>query len=159
MTPDILTIEPITLVGLSVQTTVVGHEDTRNLWQSFGPQRRGVPNKLGPEAYSVSIFPSPGIPMPQSPVEKWATVPVSSTDAIPEGLKPLTLPAGLYAHFVYRGPVSTFGATLQQFYGQWLPTSGYTLDHRPFFEILGEKYLGPMNPDSEEDIYIPVRKA
>jgi AraC family transcriptional regulator len=39
----------------------------------------------------------------------------------------------------------------------WLPSSDYVLDNRPHFEILGEKYK-INDPESEEKIWIPVRK-
>jgi AraC family transcriptional regulator len=40
---------------------------------------------------------------------------------------------------------------------RWLPASGYQLDNRPHFEILGDKYKNN-DPESEEEIWIPVRK-
>jgi AraC family transcriptional regulator len=41
-------------------------------------------------------------------------------------------------------------------YNEWLPNSPWELDHRPHFERLGAKYKNE-DPNSEEDIYIPVR--
>jgi AraC family transcriptional regulator len=41
-------------------------------------------------------------------------------------------------------------------FNTWLPKSGYQLDRRPHFEILGEKYKNN-NPDSEEEIWIPIQ--
>jgi AraC family transcriptional regulator len=38
-----------------------------------------------------------------------------------------------------------------------LPASGYELDDRPHFEILGERYKNN-DPDSEEELWFPVRK-
>jgi AraC family transcriptional regulator len=40
---------------------------------------------------------------------------------------------------------------------EWLPASGYELDDRPHFEILGERYKNN-DPDSEEELWFPVRK-
>jgi AraC family transcriptional regulator len=39
----------------------------------------------------------------------------------------------------------------------WLPASGYEYDNREQFEIMGEKYHH-MDPRSEEEVWIPVRK-
>ncbi|MFM9945765.1 MAG: GyrI-like domain-containing protein, partial [Bacteroidia bacterium] len=41
-------------------------------------------------------------------------------------------------------------------YGTWIPNSEYNLDNRPHFEILGEKYKNN-HPDSEEEIWIPIK--
>lgn len=42
-------------------------------------------------------------------------------------------------------------------YGSWLPNSTeYARDNRPHFEILGEKYKNN-DPESEEEIWIPVK--
>ena len=39
--------------------------------------------------------------------------------------------------------------------GTWIAKSDYNLDDRPHFEVLGEKYI---NADSEEEIWIPIKK-
>jgi len=41
---------------------------------------------------------------------------------------------------------------------EWLPNSGYELDNRPDFEILGAKYIN-CNTVSEEDICTPIKKS
>lgn len=41
-------------------------------------------------------------------------------------------------------------------FGTWLPASGYVLDDRPHFEVLGPGYR-PDDPEAEEDIFIPIR--
>ncbi len=76
----------------------------------------------------------------------------------PEGMKPKILAGGLYATFTHKGPVKTFVKTSNYIYGTWLPQSGYELDQRAHFEKLGAKFYGPEHPDSEEDIFVPIRK-
>ena len=61
--------------------------------------------------------------------------------------------------FVHKGPSHEFYKTAQYIFGVWLPTSGFVLDHRPHFEVMGPKYLGHLHPDSEEEIWVPVREA
>jgi AraC family transcriptional regulator len=63
------------------------------------------------------------------------------------------LPGGLFAVFSHKGPDSSI---FQYIYTQWLPQSGYVLDNRPHFEKLPSGYI-PGHPDSEEEIYIPIR--
>lgn len=47
-------------------------------------------------------------------------------------------------------------AVFRNIFGVWLPASGYTLDRRPHFEVLGEKYKNA-DPNSEEEIWIPIK--
>lgn len=51
------------------------------------------------------------------------------------------------------GGVGTFG----YIFGTWLPNSGYIMDDRPHFEILGAKYKNN-DPESEEEIWIPIKE-
>jgi AraC family transcriptional regulator len=93
---------------------------------------------------------------PQTMFEKWATAEVSDFNTIPDGMKSFVLAGGLYAVFHYIGDASAAGPTFQYIFGTWLPASEYELDHRPHFEILGEKYKNG-DPKSEEDIWIPIK--
>lgn len=80
---------------------------------------------------------------------------VKSSAPIPPGMDNIILPSGLYAVFEYRG-LSNDPQIFQYIFNSWLPSSGYELDHRPHFEVLGEKYQNN-NPNSEEEIWIPVK--
>jgi AraC family transcriptional regulator len=57
---------------------------------------------------------------------------------------------------VHRG-ASTDTSTFEYIFRVWLPASEYLLDDRPHFEILGAKYKDN-DPESEEEIWIPVQK-
>lgn len=63
---------------------------------------------------------------------------------------------GLYAVFDYKGS-SEVHKFIQYIYTSWLPNSEYKLDHRPHFEVLGEKYKNN-DPNSEEEIWIPIQR-
>lgn len=65
------------------------------------------------------------------------------------------MPSGLYVVFPYKG-LNTDPRIFQYIYGTWLPASDFAIDDRPHFEILGAKYKNN-DPDSEEDICIPIR--
>lgn len=65
------------------------------------------------------------------------------------------LPGGLYAMFYYKGSSDNAAQVFNYILQEWLPKSGYKLDTRPHFEVLGEKYkTGDVN--SEEEIWIPI---
>jgi len=81
---------------------------------------------------------------------------VTNFDPIPKDFESFSLPGGRYAVFPYKGASSAASGTFQYILGTWLQDSKYTLDNRPHFEILGEKYKNE-DPNSEEEIWIPIK--
>lgn len=128
------------------------------LWQSFMPRRSEISNSVGKDLYSLQLYPLTYFLNfnPATMFEKWAAVEVSSFDNLPVDIDTLTIPPGLYAVFIHIGGPATGPKTFQQIFGNWLPSSGYTLDNRPHFELLGAKYKND-DPASEEEIWIPVK--
>jgi AraC family transcriptional regulator len=157
--PRIINIEEKKLIGMSIKTSLVDNR-TRLLWQGFMPRRMEIERVLNQDLYSVQVYPK-GFKMhqftPQSVFTRWAAVEVRGFADIPEDMETLILPGGTYAVFKYKGTVANFRGTARYIYGQWLPASAYELDDRPHFEILGKKYYGPDDPNSEEDVYIPIK--
>jgi AraC family transcriptional regulator len=147
------------MVGLRIYTSLA-EDNTIAMWQQFMPRRKEINNRVDELLYSVQVF-NGGLDVeeftPKTIFEKWATMEVSDFETIPEGMNPFTLPAGLYAVFNYKGLSSAFFEAAQYIYGSWLPESVYVLDDRPHFDVMGEKYLGPDNLESEEEIWIPVK--
>lgn len=131
---------------------------TRELWQSFMPRRKEIPNVVNTYLYSVEQYDPYFFDSfdPGAEFIKWAAVEVSGTDEVPDNIEVLILPTGLYAVFIHRGPASKGVETYEYIFRTWLPASAYALDDRPHFALMGDKYR-PEDPDSEEDIWIPVR--
>jgi AraC family transcriptional regulator len=94
---------------------------------------------------------------PETLFTKWAAVEVKDYSTIPDGFEKLELTGEKYAVFLYKGTSEMFSETAQYIYGEWLPNSGFQLDNRPHFEIMGDNYLGHENPESEEEIWIPIK--
>ena len=69
----------------------------------------------------------------------------------------LILPGGLYAVFVHKGPASEGLRTYEYIFGKWLPASDFLLDDRPHFALIGKRYKHK-DPNSEEEIWIPIKK-
>ena len=131
---------------------------TFELWSSFMPRRKEIANTVGTDLCSLQIYPE-GFHAdfnPMAEFEKWAAVEVADLSAIPEGMEVLELPAGLYAVFIYKGTPENAGSFFNYIFSQWLPASGYVLDNRPHFELLGEKYSHG-DPASEEEVWVPVK--
>lgn len=152
--PRITELQPKTLAGKHVRMSLANNK-TGLLWQSFMQQRKqlAVINDL---LYSLQLYTTDYFTAfdPANEFTKWALAEVNDTSNLPEGFAPFYLPGGLYAVFNHTGSGTEI---FQQIFTQWLPQSGYLLDDRPHFEVLGEKYKNN-SVDSEEDIWIPVRK-
>lgn len=157
MTPDIALVPEKTLLGLH-RTMSLAEDHTQALWRAFMPLRHTIAHRCHEDLFSLQVYPKGYFAdfNPQRTFEKWAAVEVSSTENIPQGMAVFQLPAGLYAVFPHRGTEDT-NAKFQYIFTEWLPASGFDLDERPHFERLGEGYQ-PGAPDSEESIWIPIRK-
>ncbi len=157
MEPRIENLAEKKLVGKKI-TMSFSDNKTGELWQSFMSERRKINNAIGIELYSLEIYPPDYFNpfSPQTEFEKWAAVEVSDFDTVPPEMEPLSVPAGLYAVFLYKGPASAAPETYQYIFGTWVPNSAYTLDDRPHFAVMGEKYKNE-DPDSEEELWIPIK--
>ena len=68
----------------------------------------------------------------------------------------LTIPAGRYARVEHHGTVATLPETFRAAFSEWLPVAGLQPADGIEFEFCGERVLGPQNPDSVVEIYIPL---
>ncbi len=131
---------------------------TAQLWGQFVPEIASIKNRLTNDKISMQVYDSSYFSHfnPNNKFEKWATVEVSGFENVPPGMESFTLTGGLYAVFDYKG-LSSDPGIFQYIFETWLPNSIYLLDNRPHFEVLGEKYRNN-DPDSEEEIWIPIKK-
>lgn len=157
MEPRIEILPTKKLVGLSLKMSLVNNL-TGQLWGQFGPQIKTIKNRIGEDKISMQVYPSNYYTQfsPANEFEKWATVEVSSFEDQPEGLQPFELQGGLYAVFDYKGS-SADTRIFQYIFSEWLPKSGFVVDDRPHFEVLGPKYKNN-DSNSEEEIWIPIRE-
>jgi AraC family transcriptional regulator len=129
------------------------------LWQTFMPRRQELQSRVGNEYYSLEVYDDAAHFKnfdPSREFSKWAAVEVSGATPLPEGMETLRVPAGKYAVFPYKGSEQDAQKAYRYIFTEWLPASGYTLDHRPHFALMGEKYRRN-DPASEEEIWIPVK--
>lgn len=157
MTPQIVDLEAKTLIGQKLTMSLTNNL-TGKLWAGFMPRRKEIPHAVNNDLISLQVY--DGVLQlnpfdPSKAFTKWAAVEVNQVDEVPEGMEQFTLPAGRYAVFHYKGS-SADPSIFEYIFGTWLPASGYQLDDRPHFEVLGEKYKNN-DPISEEDIWIPIK--
>lgn len=144
------------IVGLRLNMGLTDNK-TGELWKSFMSRRKEITNNLTNNLISMAIYNSDHFTdfKPTNEFVKWAGIEVGDFKNVPSGMESFKLNEGLYAVFDYKG-LSTDMSIFQYIFGSWIPTSDYLLDDRPHFEILGEKYKNA-DPNSEEEIYIPIR--
>lgn len=154
--PCIVTVPEKKLVGIYVTMSHTNNR-TSELWRSFMPLKPQIKNQWSSDMISLHIYPENFFSSfdPDQEFSRWACTEVTNLNQVPEGLDTLIVPSGQYAVFFYKGS-SSDTRIFQHIFSEWLPNSGYILDNRPHFEILGDKYRNN-DPESEEDIYIPIR--
>jgi AraC family transcriptional regulator len=157
MKPKIETLKEKKLIGKRLRMSLSKNR-TGELWRSFMLKRKEITNNIGTELYSMQVYDPSYFSNfnPNTEFEKWAATEVVNFDVVPDEMETVLLPEGLYAVFLHKGAASTAPETFRYIFGTWLPGSDYLLDNRPHFELLGEKYKND-DPDSEEEIWIPVR--
>ncbi|MEM0578321.1 GyrI-like domain-containing protein [Flavobacterium polysaccharolyticum] len=152
--PTLVTLPETKLVGKKRSMSLLDNQ-TQALWQDFMPNRELITNRIGNDYYSVQNYSTDYFETfnPAKSFVKWAAVAVDAFENIPNDMESFILPTGLYAVFEHKGMDT---AIFQEIFTEWLPNSTYILDHRPHFELLGERYKNN-NPNSEEQIWIPIR--
>lgn len=155
--PSIIIFPETKLIGIR-QNMSFAQNTTHKLWAGFMPRKREITNATSNERFSLQNYTDGFFEdfSPLAPFEKWAAMAVNDFDSIPDGMETFTIPAGKYAVFHYTGNSKNAPEVFRYILAEWLPQSGYSLDTRPHFEILGDKYRNG-DDDSEEDIYIPVK--
>ena len=154
MHPRIIKCTERKVVGFLTKITKDEYFKIPQLWQKFMPRKKEINNINPKEFIAVQQFPK------ETTIENivdyiiWACVEVSHFKDIPEGMSSFVIPAGEYAVFLQKGMDAS--KTYQSIMTEWLPTSGYTIDNRPHFQIMGEMYKNGSS-DSEEDFYIPIK--
>jgi len=158
LTPLIKISPEIKLVGKRLNMSFSNNQ-IRQLWQSFMPRKKEVVNTLNDHLYSVEIYKQSNFFKNFDPTlefEKWAAVEVSNFDRVPSEMESLIIPAGKYAVFQHKGSDSEVSETYKYILQDWFPNSKYQLDNRPHFAVMGGKYIKE-NPDSEEDLWFPIK--
>lgn len=146
------------IIGKRIKSSVA-NDKTMELWRSFMPRRNDIQHKVSADLFSMQVYPV-NFDFQNFDVtaefEKRAGVEVSIVDEVPDEMETFILEEGLYAVFNYIGNPNEAASFYQYVFTRWLPSSGYEVDDRVHFEILGEKYKNN-DPNSEEEVWIPIR--
>jgi AraC family transcriptional regulator len=159
MNPRLINSKDILIIGMraniSFQTI---NQETGQLARQFMPRRYEIKSRVGSYSFSIQNYDSFDFKTitPTKTFEKWVGVEVSDTSQVPEAMEVLSIEAGHYLVFNYKGSDQDFPKFWQQLHAEWLPNSEFHLDNRPHFEKLPEGY-NPMSLENEEEVWVPVK--
>lgn len=150
MEPKIVIRPAFTVVGVRYHGKNENNEIPQ-MWEAFGPRMHEVKQVINPQVcYGISD----NMDEDTHEFDYIAGCEVASAADIPEGMVSWVVPAGTYAIFTTTLP--RVGQTFQHAYHTWMPQSGYQGTGGPDFELYDEQF-DPRDPQSEFDLYIPIK--
>lgn len=152
MNPKIINISAKNIIGMKSTMHQDEYGNIVRLWKRFMPHRKAIQNAVNEDFVAMQVYSD--FNDFEKPFAIWACVEVSDLDDIPEGMMPSIIPEGKYAVFLHKGIDAS--TTYQRIMTEWLPKSGYEIDNRPHFQVMGDTYKNG-SPDSEEDFYVPIK--
>jgi len=128
--------------------------DLSKEWGQFMQEVHTIKNRLQPERfYQVQYWSDE---QDLGGLYFFIGVEVSDINEVQPQFVVKIIPNARYLRFIHKGLANKVGYTYKYIYNQFLPETDYKLT-KPFnFEYYGEKCLGPNNPESESEIYIPI---
>jgi AraC family transcriptional regulator len=129
--------------------------DLSKEWDQFMQEVHTIENRLQPERfYQVQYWSDE---QDLGGLYFFIGVEVSDINEVQPKFVVKIIPNARYLKFIHKGLAGKVGYTYKYIYNQFLPETDYKLT-KPFnFEFYGEKCLGPYNPESESEIYIPIQ--
>ncbi len=130
------------------------------LWGKFGKRIPEITSPFGSRSYGLMLQ-NPELPS-GTPFNYIAAIQIIEKGEIPQGMTLVEVPAARYLVLTHRGPLDGISDVYKHFWGQWLPSSLYeydggTLTGKYEFEFYDQRYTQPNDPNSEIDVYFPIR--
>ncbi len=146
------------LIGMFVEMSL-SEDKTFELWSKLMPRIKEITNRKNENFYSVQMYDTdfPNSFTPKTVFQKWACFEVTNFDEVPNGMETLTIPESEYAVFYHKGIAAAFPKLAEYIFKTWVPNSEFEVDNRPHFTLMGKKYFGHENPNSEEDFWVPIK--
>jgi AraC family transcriptional regulator len=153
--PKLIELPQKILIGISFFLTDDSKVmDLSNEWNQFTSEVKNIKNRIKPERFYQVQYWSESQEL--GGLYFFIGVEIRKIDKVPPQFVVKIIPKSRYLRFIHKGLANKVGYTYKYIYNQFLPETDYKLT-KPFnFEFYGEKCLGPYNPESESEIYIPV---
>ncbi|HOR84856.1 MAG TPA: AraC family transcriptional regulator [Bacillota bacterium] len=158
--PKVVELPVIKVAGLRGETTLRNNR-LRELWDRANSLYTQIPNRIpGGRAFGIceACMENTLYSMNDDVLfTEVAGTEVSSFDGLSEPFVRKVIPGGRYAVFTHRGTLRKLPQTFDYIWGTWFLATGEEMDYREDFELYNERFLGYDHPDSEMDIYIPIK--
>src|SRR5262245_39289272 len=104
MTPEIRIFPGKRLAGFAARMSFTDNR-TSSLWQQLMPRRHTIEGRVGTDLFSLEVYDPCHFKQfdPSKDFEKWAGLEIGPDTQIPDGLRELKVPPGLYAVFLHSG--------------------------------------------------------
>ena len=152
MEPKIVEKPEMILVGIVGCGSGVRDIDIHGLWQRFEKQSKDIKHGVEGKGYEVHIEEDaePKMHFCLTGIE------ARKIEDIPTEMFVKVLPACTYALFTHQFKDGDYGQAFQTAY-DWLNNSEYTNAYPFDIQCYDARFKGPNNPESELDIYIPIK--
>lgn len=158
--PNIVVFPEIKVAGLRGETTLRDNK-LKALWEQANAICMQIPNRVpGGRGFGICEACRDNTLYTMNDdvlFTEVAGTEVSSFDGLPEPFVRKVIPGGRYAVFTHRGSLRMLPRTFDYIWGTWFLNTREEMDWREDFELYDERFLGYDHPDSEMDLYIPVR--
>lgn len=158
--PRIVELPEIMVAGLRGETTLRDNR-LQALWEQVNALHAQIPNRIvGGRGFGICEACQDNTLYTMNDdvlFTEVAGAEVSSFEGLDEPFTAKALPGGRYAVFTHKGTLRMLPRTFEYIWGTWSLTTSEELDWREDFELYDERFIGYDHPESEIDIYIPVR--
>jgi AraC family transcriptional regulator len=141
------------VVGLQRLYTPATMAEIPALWDAFVPRLDEIEDACGDRTYGVCQDDAQG----KDTFAYTAAIEVASLARVPHGMVGFTIPAGTWAVFTHRGPISKIVETFDAIFTTGLATAKLERCGALDLEVYDERF-DPATGTGEVDIYIPVRR-
>lgn len=140
---------------MKIQMSLTNNQNFK-LFNRFMPRRDEIEEAVNGQVLDLREYPEDYFDAfdPEIPFTKWALREVRDFGTVPEGMEEFELQGGSYAVFQHKGSSKDSDA-FAHIFRNWLPQSGFSLDQRPHFEVLGAKFQWDSS-NSQQQIWIPI---
>lgn len=160
--PEIVDIEEVKIVGIRGETTLRDNS-LKPLWEKFYLLQDKIPNRLSNgRRFGICELIDENIHYTLSNdllFSDFIGIEVSSFKDIVLPFQTKIITGGRYAVFRHTGSLQTISDTLHYIWGTWLLNTKEEIDNREMFELYDHRFIGYDHPESQMDIYIPIKKV
>jgi AraC family transcriptional regulator len=159
--PTIVELQDIKVAGLRGQTNLRNNR-LPHLWKQFMKTVGNIPNRtLNGRGFGICEACNEGNTIYSMNDEvlfsEVTAIEVDGFEGLLEPFVAKTIKGGRYAVFTHKGSLTSLSKTYDYIWGTWLLNSRETLDCREDLELYDKRFLGYDHPESQVDLYIPIR--